>query len=66
MPRPPSALSVEQRILAKLQKKLNVDSLTLVAPSDLASIGSRPVGTPWQRAILEFGDVPPQRSKAVL
>lgn len=41
MPRPPSTASVEQRILARLRKKRNADSLTLVAPGDFASIGSR-------------------------
>lgn len=41
MPRPPSFASVEQRILARLRAKRNADRLTLVAPSDFASIGSR-------------------------
>ncbi|MEO8452831.1 MAG: DUF6088 family protein [Gemmatimonadota bacterium] len=41
MPRPTSPTSVEQRIRAKLRRKRNADSLTLLAPSDFASIGSR-------------------------
>ncbi len=41
MPRPTSPSSVEQRILAKLRAASKSRDLALVAPADLASIGSR-------------------------
>lgn len=41
MPRPPSPSSVEQRVLARLRAASKSRELTLVAPADLASIGSR-------------------------